>query len=243
MARFSGKIQSVKFVDTSEKTIEILYCEPQTEDPYKLFSYYLEINYEDQNFLDLLEEISIEEIQDQTKKYHDRIIAQKQAWIEKAQAALDEQDKERYEIFEKYKEKQLSILQGELDAQVEERYHEADEYKEKQLKILQSEIDEQIEQRYKELDGYAESEIKKQKEEFLSKFNVPSPTRYTPEKVADYLVDNMNDEDMVFKTKLAVFNLPEVKNNLDREIKMKIRKAKSIPELFAVYNDIQYNHS
>ncbi len=242
MARFSNKIESLRYVDRQHKTIEILYKSGES-----INSYYIEVDYNNQDFLDLLEEYSIEDVEDQTKVYYDSIIAQKQAWIETAQAALDEQDKERYEIFEAYKEKQLSILQGELDAQVERRIAEGfvdvDEYREKQLAILQAEIDEQIEQRYKELDGYAESEIKKQKEEFLAKFNMPSPTRYTPEKVADYLVDNMNDEDMVFKTKLAVFNLPEVKNNLDREIKMKIRKAKSIPELFAVYNDIQYNHS
>ena len=60
MARFSGKIHSVKFVDTSEKTIEILYG----EDSKKLFSYILPLDYTNQDFLDLLEEISIEEIKE-----------------------------------------------------------------------------------------------------------------------------------------------------------------------------------
>ena len=276
MARFSNKIESLRYADREHKSIEILYKNGES-----INSYYIEVDYNNQDFLDLLEEYSVEDIEDQTIAYYEKLNANKNEiiiseakkmfdeWIKNAQKDLDKQDKERYDIFEKYKEsiqeeldeqvkrrieegfhdvdiyreKQLSILQGELNAQVEQRYHEADEYKKEQLSVLQSELDEQIEQRYKELDTYAESEVKKQKEEFLAKFNMPTPTRYTPERVADYMLDNMNDEDMIFKTKLAIFNLPEVKNNQDREIKMKVRKAKSIPELFAVYNDIQHNHS
>lgn len=57
----------------------------------------------------------------------------------------------------------------------------------------------------------------------------------------------MQDEDTVFKTKLVIFNLPEIKNHKDRKLKMKVRKAKTVPELFSVYyemtNDLQHTHS
>ena len=352
MARFSGKIHSVKFVDTSEKTIEILYG----EDSKKLFSYILPLDYTNQDFLDLLEEISIEEIQDKTRDYHQSIENNKnliihqaakamfEEWIKNAQADLDKQDKERYEIFESYREKQkeqynilleelykeadvykeeqlqilqseidsqieerykevdtykneqiaegfkdvdeyrenqLSILQTELDAQVEGRFKEADEYKEQQLEILQRELDDQVEGRFKEADVYKEeqlkvlqrelddqvegrfreadaykeeqlkilqSEIKEQaqdmKIDLLSKFKSNTTSvRYTPEKVAKYIIDNFEDEDTVFKTKLEIFNLPEVKNSKDREMKMKVCKAKTVPEIFAAYYDIQHSNS
>ena len=90
-----------------------------------------------------------------------------------------------------YREKQLSVLQGELDQQVEQRYKEADQYKDSQINIIQEQV----------------------KTELLSKFNSPAgPTiSYTPEKVAKYMIDNFEDEDTVFKTKLQIFNLSEVK--------------------------------
>ena len=310
MALFSNKIESVKFVDRNEKTIEVLY--KQKTDSKTLSHYIVELNYDNQDFLDLIKEYSIEDIQDNTQKYYKNLTQAKNdnilnhakvmfdEWVINAQKDLDKQDEERYKIFEKYKEQQLqeadaeveqrygevdeyrssqmNILQAELDKQVERRYKEVEAYREEQLKILQAEVDEQVErriaegfadvdtyrekqlsilqdeldeqvkQRYEEADAYKESQIniiqQEVKTDLLSKFNKPSaPIRYTPEKVAEYIIDNFKNEDMVFKTKLAIFNLPEVKNNQDREIKMKVRKAKSIPELFAVYNDIQYNHS
>ena len=303
MALFSNKIESVKFVDRNEKTIEVLY--KQKTDSKTLSHYIVELNYDNQDFLDLIEEYSIEDIQDNTQKYYENLIQAKNdnilnhakkmfdEWVINPQKDLDKQDEERYKIFEKYKDKQLETFQSEADAQVEQRveegykgvqavidkqYEEVEAYKEEQLKILQAEVDEQVErriaegfadvdtyrekqlsilqdeldeqvkQRYEEADAYKESQIsiiqQEVKTELLSKFNKPSvPIKYTPEKVAEYIIDNFKNEDMVFKTKLAIFNLPEVKNNQDREIKMKVRKAKSIPELFAVYNDIQHNHS
>ena len=299
MALFSNKIESVKFVDRNEKTIEVLY--KQKADSKKLSHYIVELNYDNQDFLDLIEEYSIEDIQDNTQKYYENIMRAQNdnilnhakrmfdEWVQNAQKDLDKQDEERYKIFEKYKnkqleeadaeverrvqegykgiqatidkqykdveaykEKQLKILQAEVDEQVERRISEGfanvDVYKEEQLKILQGELDQQVEQRYKEADAYKESQIniiqQEIKSDLLSKFNTPSTTiSYTPAKVAKYMIDNFKDEDTVFKTKLQIFNLPEVKNSKDREMKMKVRKAKTVPEIFAAYHDIQCNHS
>ena len=232
MARFSNKIESLKYADREHKTIEILYKNGES-----INSYYIEVDYNNQDFLDLLKEYSIEDIEDQTKAYYDNINTRKQvvvqSWVEQAQAVLDKQDKERYELFEKYKKEQLRIL----EIEVQNRLLDADKYKERQQEYL----DQQVEQRYKE----AENDIKTQKSDLLSKFNMPisSSPHYTPEKVAKYMIDNFTDEDTVFKTKLEIFNLPEVKNSKNREIKMKVRKAKTVPEIFAAYHDIQCNHS
>ena len=323
MALFSNKIESVKFVDRNEKTIEVLY--KQKADSKTLSHYIVELNYDNQDFLDLIEEYSIEDIQDNTQKYYENLTQAKNdnilnhakrmfdEWVINAQKDLDKQDEERYKIFEKYREQQLETFQSEADAQVERRvqegyegvqavidkeyegvqaevdrqvekqvkkkYLEVEAYKEEQLKILQAEVDEQVErriaegfadvdayrekqltilqkeldqqveQRYKEADEYKDSQIniiqQEVKTDLLSKFNVPRQTTisYTPEKVAKYMIDNFKDEDTVFKTKLEIFNLPEVKNSKDREMKMKVRKAKTVPEIFAAYHDIQCNHS
>ena len=236
MARFSNKIESLRYADREHKTIEILYKNGES-----INSYYIEVDYNNQDFLDLLKEYSIEDIEDQTKAYYDNIRAKKQvvvqSWIDQAQVVLDKQDRERYELFEKYKEEQLRIL----EAEVENRLLDADKYKERQEKYL----DQQVEQRYKEADLYVETREKQVKSALLNKFNTSTPTTisYTPEKVAKYMIDNFTDEDTVFKTKLEIFNLPEVKNSKDREMKMKVRKAKTIPEIFAAYYDIQCNHS
>ena len=68
MALFSNKIESVKFVDRNEKTIEVLY--KQKADSKSLSHYTVELNYDNQDFLDLIEEYSIEDIQDNTQKYY-----------------------------------------------------------------------------------------------------------------------------------------------------------------------------
>lgn len=363
MARFSGKIENLRYADEQHKSIEILYKNVET-----INSYHIEVDYTNQDFLDLLEEYSIEDIEDQTRIYYENINIRTEnavfdkatemfeSWIKNAQTDLDKQDDERYDIFEKYKEEQLlalqskteeryKILQEEIDIQIEERYKEADAYKEEQLLALQSEIDIQIEERYKEVETYKkeqldilekeideqvesriaegfkdvdayrekqlevlqseldtqiqnrykdvdeykeqqlevlekemndqvegrfkeadaykeeqlkilQSEIDEQvesryqevegmKKDLLSKFNIEtnSTVRYTPEKAVKYIIDNFEDEDTIFKTKLEIFNLPEVKNSKDREMKMKVRKAKTVPEIFAAYYDIQCNHS
>tara|TARA_B100001057_G_scaffold109881_1_gene107887 strand:- start:218 stop:1351 length:1134 start_codon:yes stop_codon:yes gene_type:complete len=377
MAIFSGKITSAKFVDEREKTIEVLY--KQTPDANVESAYFLEINYNNQDFLDLLKEYSMDQLHDSTRDYYAELGNQKYKSIEKAaeikflewvhiaQKEIDEQDRMRYELFEKYKEEQLGILQAEADAQVERRvqegyegiqeaidqeyknvqsevdsqveirigegyrdiqaevdrqisdrktelqkeldeqverrYKEADEYKEeelakleaqvqqriaegfedveayreKQLEVLQAEVDLQIKQRYEDADAYKQqqlqtlqieideqiktrykevevlkdTEIKNIKQNFMDKFRLgtiqPNQENLSPENATKLLVSNMQDEDTVFKTKLVIFNLPEIKNHKDRKLKMKVRKAKTVPELFSVYyemtNDLQHTHS
>ena len=153
MALFSNKIESVKFVDRNEKTIEVLY--KQKTDSKTLSHYIVELNYDNQDFLDLIEEYSIEDIQDNTQKYYKNLTQAKNdnilnhakvmfdEWVINAQKDLDKQDEERYKIFEKYREQQLQ----EADAQVERRVQEG-------YKGIQAAIDEQ----YKEVEAYKEEQ-------------------------------------------------------------------------------------
>ena len=228
MARFSGQIQSVKYIDKGEKTIEVLYG----EDPSNLTPFIIPVDYNSPVFQELLEEVTIEEIQDQTKVHFTNIInardnmihqaAKKMfdEWIINAQKDLDRQDAERYEIFEKYKER---------------GFQEIDDYKDQQ----QIEIDKQVQERYAQVDDYQEEQVNVLREELKNKYNISAPTApsLTVDKVLDFLFENQEDEDTVFKMKLDLFNKPEVKNNENRELKMKIRKAKTIPELFAAYQE------
>ena len=62
MARFSNKIESLKYADRQHKSIEILYKNGE-----EIYPYYIEVDYNNQDFLDLLEEYSIEDVEDQTK--------------------------------------------------------------------------------------------------------------------------------------------------------------------------------
>ena len=104
MALFSNKIESVKFVDYKEKTIEVLY--KQKTDSKTLSHYIVELNYDNQDFLDLIEEYSIEDIQDNTQKYYKNLTQAKNdnilnhakrmfdEWVINAQKDLDKQDEE-----------------------------------------------------------------------------------------------------------------------------------------------------
>ena len=311
MARFSGQIQSAKFIDQEEKVVEVLYG----EDPKSLTAFNVPVDYNSPVFTDLLEEVSFEQIQDNTKQHFTNIIDARnniihhaatemfEEWIKNAQEDLDKQDAERYRIFEEYKNTVLETLQLEADKQVLERvneeyekiqsiideqyanvqkvvdtqvqervdkeyknvqavidqeyekvqaevnrqaeeqvkkeYEKIDQYKKEQLEILQKDVDIQIKERYKEVDGYKLKELEKAREEIKKNFNITAPAQ-VPISTNDLIkafLQNTDDEDLLFKSKLEIFDKPEVKNNKNRELKMKIRKAKSIPELFAAYQE------
>ena len=294
MARFSGKIQSTKFVNQDENVIEILYGDTSTQ----LSSWVLQVDYSNQDFLDLIEEISLEDIADATYQHHssnksayDREIEAKASqlasdmaqdmfnkWIEQANNDI----KQEYDKVDSYREEQLRIMQAELDQQVAERYNEIDQqvaerYNEidQQIEERHNEVDQQIVERYNEVDlykkalieeleeeatqikqqaeqvklemDYAETQkqqIEKQKadiaqekmsllEKFKSGLGRPqqSSMNMTGEEFIKLLFSKNDDENFLFKAKIAVFNQDHVKNNPDREAKMAIKKSKSIIDL------------
>lgn len=272
MARFSGKIQSAKFVNQDENVIEILYGDTSAQ----LSSWVLQVDYSNQDFLDLIEEISLEDIADATHQHHssnksayDREIEAKASqlasdmaqdmfnkWMEQATNDI----KQEYDKVDSYREEQLRTMQAELDQQLLERYNQVDRYKEDQMiavdqykEAQQAELEEeaaqlkqQVEQVKLEID-YAETQkeqIKKQKadiaqekmsllEKFKSGIGLPqqSSMNITGEEFIKLLFSKNDDENFLFKAKIAVFNQDHVKNNPDREAKMAIKKSKSIIDL------------
>jgi hypothetical protein len=48
------------------------------------------------------------------------------------------------------------------------------------------------------------------------------------------VLENNSDEELLFKSKLAAFELPQIKDIKDRASKQKIRTAKSLMELFGI---------
>ena len=73
MARFSGQIHSAKFMDMEEKVIEVLYGTNPTE----LNVFNVPVDYSNNVFKELLQEITIEQVQDSTRKYFDLIDEQR----------------------------------------------------------------------------------------------------------------------------------------------------------------------
>jgi len=52
------------------------------------------------------------------------------------------------------------------------------------------------------------------------------------------VLDNNIDEELLFKSKLAAFEIPKIKGLKDRAAKQRIRTAKSLMELFGVLNSL-----
>lgn len=169
----------------------------------------------------------------------------------KVQEVVDTQVQERLEkeygnvqkvIDEQYKQVQAEVdkqADEQVQSRVAEEYQKIDEYKQEQLKKLQKDVDIQIQERYKEVDGYKLQQLEKAREELKKNFNITAPST-VPISTNDLIkafIKNTEDEDLLFKSKLEIFDKPEVKNNKSRELKMKVRKAKSIPELFAAYQE------
>ena len=64
--------------------------------------------------------------------------------------------------------------------------------------------------------------------------------RDTFEVFTHYLFSTMNtDSETLFKLKLMMFEQEHVKNNENRALKGKLRKAKSIVEIIAIYNEFK----
>ena len=311
MARFSGKIQSAKFVDKDEKTIEVLYG----DDPKILSSWYLQVDYNNQDFLDFVDEYGLDTVSDQTKDFYDKAetnynleieakasqmavdIAQDMfdKWISNIDDAYKEVDDYRarqiedaykevddyrmrqeaelqaeYEKVDLYKEEQMKILQKEFDIQVESRYKEADLYKEEQIKIIEAELAEKeldlnaeineqrralaaeleyneiekervalLEQKAKEKHKRLKSDQSKLLGKMRESLGIQNkPLALSSDDFVKQLLNYNDDEDFLFKTKLALFNSPEIKSLNDREAKMNIKKSKTLLELFAAYQKV-----
>lgn len=162
----------------------------------------------------------------------------------KRQYDLDADQARKEKLLEELTQQKYAEIEKFQKDRSEELYKNADQYKLDQLKILEKEVDLQVQKRYKEVEDYRYQQSLEIKEEFRKRLSITMPDaptsageRLTTENVVKFWLEKQEDEDTIFKTKLAIFNTDEVKNHKDREKKMKVRKAKTLPELFAAYQE------
>ena len=86
---------------------------------------------------------------------------------------------------------------------------------------------------------FATAEINTVKAEYQKKYedlvaNAPA----LGSNIFQYIIDNNTNEEVLFRTKLAAIEAPEVKSTTDKNLKQKIRTSKSLLDLFAVLSII-----
>ena len=185
-------------------------------------------------------------IDQQYAKVQEVVDAQVKERLDKEYASVQKVIDEEYANVQKVIDEQYKQVQSEVDKQAEEQvqsrvaeeYEKIDQYKKEQLENLQKDVDIQIKERYKEVDGYKLQQLEKAREELKKNFKVATPAKpsITTNDLINAFLEKTEDEDLLFKTKLELFNKSDVKNHKDRDLKMKVRKAKDVKELFAAYN-------
>ena len=115
------------------------------------------------------------------------------------------------------------------------------------VKARQAQIHQQIDAKVKEpVDRYSEiinSETEMTREQIATAYEQryaeminTGPAITTT--VFQSVLDNNADEELLFKSKLAAFEIPRIKELKDRSSKQKIRTAKSLMELFGILDSL-----
>jgi hypothetical protein len=195
MAIFSGKVVSAKFIDSpNNMLIEVLYREGDIITPYVL-----EVDFTQQDFNDLLKEISLDDIQENTRK---EVNAQFRAFSKIIDAEVDRRWK--------------------LEAEkIKEAYDKVDEYADLQ--------------KAKKI-GEVQEEFKNLRNDLSARFTTESSSnKLTPKELFQQLFNQDQDQDFVFNLKISVLEDPDIAKSKDKNLKLSIRKAKSVTELLKIY--------
>ena len=176
-----------------------------------------------------------------------------------AQKTLDEQDKRRYEIANRDMAAYKKKLEADVDKTDKERYELAEDYKKKleadvdvidkeRYEKAQKTLDEQDKERYKLADEYKkalEDKVDLNEQERIELWRLNNPTNTRAVAPSDLLMyaDQFNDnKNFLFDLKLSIFEDPTVANIKDKDVKLRIRKAKSIYEAFELYCKLKKNY-
>ena len=193
MAIFNDKIVSAQFINSEKTLIEILYKEDGNVVPYVL-----EVDFTQEDFQDLLKELTLDEIEENTK------------------SVLEQENK---------------FFESVINDEIERRW------------ALESE---KIKKAYADVDGYVQGEKIKIKEELDSEleitksklktqFNVePKEVEITGKKLIN-AIQTKEDKDFLFDMKVAILEDSDISKSKDKELKMSIRKAKTVMELLKIY--------
>ena len=240
---FTGKIDSATFVDRQNTIIEVLF---KRDD--KLYVYNLPVDYAAADFKGFLEEWSLEKVEKETRitrraadEAFDKMIQGRVAEeLAKGQRLLDEQDDKRYKLAEAYKK----TLESDVDKTDKERYELADKYKKK----LEADVDVIDKERYKLADEYKkalEDKVDKNEQERIELWRLNNPTNSRAVAPSDLLMyaDQFNDsKNFLFDLKLSIFEDPTIANIKDKDVKLQIRKSRSIYEALELYCKVKKNY-
>lgn len=118
MAIFNDKIVSAQFINPEKTLVEILYKEDDNVVPYVL-----EVDFTQEDFQDLLKELTLDEIEENTKaalqqesKFFESVINDE---IERRWALESEKIKKAYEDADRYAQSERVKIKKELDGEVE----------------------------------------------------------------------------------------------------------------------------
>jgi len=244
MAIFSGKVVSATFADFPTNTlIEVLY---QEEDV--VTAYVLEVDFTQSDFNDLLQDITLEEIEAATQtivkaeaNIFNRAINEE---IERRWTLESEKIKEAYMEVEGYREKTFMEVEGyrektlkEAQDEIRKIYAEVDKYAENEKAKKLTEVDKYAENEKAKKLTEVEEERAIRLKTLQEKYNlVSSSENITPKDLLNKIESWNNDTDFVFNTKIAILEDPIISKTKDKELKLSIRKAKSVFELLSIYS-------
>jgi hypothetical protein len=188
MAIFSEKVISAKFIDPpNNMLVEVLYREGDVTVPYVL-----EVDFTQQDFKELLKEISLNEIESITIKEQEL----------------------KYNAFNRI-----------IEAEVNRRWQ------------LESE---KVKKAYDEVDQYAgtmKSDLAKEyRDQFMSPSNF-SIDNITSKEIFNHIIKKNEDKDFVFDLKVGILEDADITKSKDKDLKLAIRKAKSVFELIKLYEE------
>jgi len=242
MAIFSEKVISAKFIDPPNNLlIEVLYREGDVAIPYVL-----EVDFTQQDFNDLLKEISLDEIQSVTKKERE---LQSKAFNNIIEAEitrrwqLESEKVEKMWATESEKIKEVYSKADEYYSKASEVYSKADEYysnKINEISLIWEEESKKIKEAYQDVDQYAgtmKSDLAKEyRDQFMSstKFSIDN----LPGKdIFNHILKKNDNKDFVFDLKVGILEDPDIAKSKDKNLKLAIRKAKSVFELIKLYEE------
>lgn len=204
MAIFSGKVVSATFADFPTNTlIEVLYQEGD-----EVVSYVLEVDFTQSDFNDLLQDITLEEIEEATQT------------IVKAEADIF--NRAVNEEIERRSSEEIERRWAKESKKIKEAYNQLDEYAEDQKLKKLTEVEQERANALKSLQ---------------EKYNlVSSSENITPKDLLNKIESWNGDTDFVFNTKIAILEDPIIAKAKDKELKLSIRKAKSVFELLSIYS-------
>jgi hypothetical protein len=252
MAIFSNKqILKAVFTNNANDTIELVYNHKNDGETPEYISIWIPATDPTNENLIALKTAgwSFERIQKETHNYLEQ--------------RKNVQDARMYQLVESKVKEQLDhyyqIINEEANARVKE---ELDKYYAIVNEEANARVKEELDKYYAIAHEEADARVKEELDKYYAKAHEESQhtINVTKEKIAQIYEQRYNefvdagpvvtsnilqgvisanfDEDTLFKTKLAVFDLPEIKNVKDRALKQKIRTSKTLLELFGVLGTI-----